>query len=358
MKIASSDISLASERSYTEEDTRSESLTVRVGNRSTTTLRDSTEVAAQLAADTVRISLRAESLRQSMAEGGNNTVSGTDSVDGARDDEHSASLIQLIIEALTGKKIRVMSLGAGRSRTVPETQGGPHSQNNGASNRVGWGVSYDYRATHTERETTSFNADGVIKTSDGREISFSLNLTMDREFTSSESLSLRAGDPVQVDPLVINFDGSAADLTDTRFAFDLDSDGDKEDIAFVTSGSGFLVLDKNGDGVVNDGSELFGPQSGNGFSELAAYDSDGNGWIDENDAVYRQLQVWAKDSEGNDSLSNLQSMEIGAIYLASAKTDFTLTDNAGESNGQVSRTGIYVEEGGAVKTIQQVDLNA
>ena len=97
---------------------------------------------------------------------------------------------------------------------------------------------------------------------------------------------------------------------------------------------------------VNDGSELFGPESGNGFSELAAYDTDGNGWIDESDPVYRQLEVWTKDAEGNDSLSDLKSMGVGAIYLASARTDFELTDDANESNGQVSKTGIYVEESG------------
>ncbi len=36
-------------------------------------------------------------------------------------------------------------------------------------------------------------------------------------------------------------------------------------IAFATGNSGFLAFDKNADGMINDGSELFGPESGNGF---------------------------------------------------------------------------------------------
>jgi hypothetical protein len=180
---------------------------------------------------------------------------------------------------------------------------------------------------------------------------------MEREYSSEVNISLRAGDAVKVDPLVINFDGTAAELTDTKFAFDLDSDGTDENISFVTSGSGFLALDKNGDGEVTDGSELFGPNSGNGFSDLAAYDSDKNGWIDENDSVYQQLKVWTKDSEGNDTLSSLQSLDVGAIYLSSVSSSFDLENANGVENGQVSRTGIYVEESGSVKTIQQVDLS-
>ena len=43
-------------------------------------------------------------------------------------------------------------------------------------------------------------------------------------------------------------------------------------------------------------------KTGNGFSELAEYDSDGNGWIDENDEVYDQLKVWVKDENGKDKL--------------------------------------------------------
>ena len=65
-------------------------------------------------------------------------------------------------------------------------------------------------------------------------------------------------------------------------------------ISFVGSGSGLLALDKNGDGIINNGTELFGPNTQDGFSELSKYDSDGNGWIDENDSVYDNLRICGK----------------------------------------------------------------
>ena len=53
-----------------------------------------------------------------------------------------------------------------------------------------------------------------------------------------------------------------------------------ENIAFVEPGSGMLALDRNGDGKVNDGRELFGPTAGNGFAGACRPDADGNRWID------------------------------------------------------------------------------
>lgn len=358
MKIASSEVTLASERSYTEENSTSESLTVWVGNRnSNASAANSSASSSDAATDRVSISIEAGSLRASLSRSTVVTSSGGSIGEDCSSGEHSADLLQLLIEALTGRKINLFSYGPHNSATPAEVQDPGSSSASSEQTSAGWGVSYDFQSSHYESETTTVNASGIIKTSDGRELSFSLGLTMDRAYLDQESVRLRAGDAVQVDPLVINFGGTAADLTDTKFAFDLDMDGETEDISFVTSGSGFLVLDKNGDGEVNDGSELFGPQSGNGFSDLAVYDSDNNGWIDENDAVFQKLEVWTKDAEGNDTLSSLQSLGIGAIYLGSTSSEFSLNNADNESNGEVSRTGIYVEESGAVKTIQQVDLS-
>ena len=91
---------------------------------------------------------------------------------------------------------------------------------------------------------------GTIQTADGQEINFSVSLEMSREYHQESSLSFRAGDAVQKDPLVINFNGSASELTSAKFSFDLDIDGTQDNISFVQPGSGFLALDKNQDGSV------------------------------------------------------------------------------------------------------------
>lgn len=221
----------------------------------------------------------------------------------------------------------------------------------------GSGLIYDYYESHQEYETTSFAAEGKIVTEDGKEIDFAVQLNMSRAFFSEQSVSIREGDALK-DPLVINFGGQAAELTQTKFNFDIDADGRTDQISFVGEGSGFLALDKNGDGTINNGLELFGTQSGDGFSDLAAYDLDGNNWIDENDAIYTGLRIWSKDADGKDTLVALGQQGVGAIYLGRVSTPFSIKDTDNSLQGQVQSSGIFVNENGTVGTIQQVDLVA
>ena len=142
-----------------------------------------------------------------------------------------------------------------------------------------------------------------------------------------------------------------------NFRFDLDANGEEENISFAGEGSGFLALDANGNGVIDDGSELFGTKSGDGFADLAAYDGDGNGWIDENDSVYSKLRIWTKDADGSDHLLDLKEANVGAIYLGSADTEFSFkNETTHETNGIMRRTGVYLRESGEAGTLSHVDL--
>jgi hypothetical protein len=182
---------------------------------------------------------------------------------------------------------------------------------------------------------------------------------MSRSYHEESDVTLRLGDAARkTDPLVLNFSGTAAQLSDQRFAFDLNADGSTEQINVLAPGSGFLVLDRNQDGKINNGSELFGPTTNNGFAELAKLDDDKNGWIDENDAAFKQLQVWRRDSSGQDQLQSLAAAGVGAIALSHVDTPFALKTNANELLGQIRTSGIFLQENGAAGTIQQIDLTA
>ena len=164
---------------------------------------------------------------------------------------------------------------------------------------------------------------------------------------------------VFTDPLVINLDSNPVEISDQSFCFDLNCDGDKEEIAQLGSGSGYLSLDKNGDGIINDGSELFGAKTGDGFRELAAYDKDNNGWIDEADDIYSSLKVWKKDENGNDILLSLKEADVGAIYLGKTATDFTVyNDDVSDRRpvAKVRSSGIYLHEDGRSGVVQQMDF--
>lgn len=210
-----------------------------------------------------------------------------------------------------------------------------------------------------EAECVNFAAAGVVKTADGREIGFHVDLELSRSFMEyTETTELSQVKRVMTDPLVINLDTPSASVSDQKFRFDLNVDGAEDEISYLDAGSGFLALDKNGDGQINDGSELFGAKSGDGFSELSRYDSDGNGWIDEADAVYDKLTVWIKTADGTDRQLTLKEADVGAIYLGRVSTDYSLTETTEEyADAQIRKTGVFLKESGQAGTIQHVDFS-
>lgn len=213
----------------------------------------------------------------------------------------------------------------------------------------------------SESEATTFQTKGMVKTSDGRELPFSLELSMSRDFMKETKLEEKVDDIITMyDPLVINMDVPTAAVTDQSFYFDINSDGTNEKISTLAQGSGFLALDKNGDGIINDGSELFGTRSGDGFRDLAAYDADGNGWIDENDAIFESLKVWTKDMDGTDRLISLKDADVGAIFLGNVSTGFNLKDaETNDTLARIQSTGIFLHESnGSAGTVQHVDFSA
>lgn len=215
-----------------------------------------------------------------------------------------------------------------------------------------------------EQEDTCFSTVGTVRTKDGREINFNVNVNMSRRCEEYYREELNVAQFALYDPLVINLNTDVTELSDQTFYFDLDADGEEEEISML-KGSGYLALDKNGDGVINDGSELFGTKNGDGFADLARYDEDGNGWIDENDSIWSKLKIWCKDENGNDVLYKLSDKGVGAICLKNVSTDFTMqgdrkaqdgTMNANATNAVIRKTGIFLYENGNVGTVQHVDM--
>lgn len=213
---------------------------------------------------------------------------------------------------------------------------------------------------HFEEQNIQFASRGEVITEDGRVINFSLDMSLDKSFLSRmerETIVQRWQERINLtDPLIISLEGKIPQLSDTTFEFDLDSDGKMENISFVNSGSGFLAFDKNSDNIINNGSELFGPGTGNGFEELAAFDEDQNRWIDENDAVFSKLSVWTRDENGEDLLVSFKDAGIGAISLDNAATMFNMSESDNNLKGQLKSTGVFLFENGNIGSVHQIDL--
>lgn len=216
-------------------------------------------------------------------------------------------------------------------------------------------ITAERETVYMESESTSFSTTGTVKTADGREISFNLDVSMSRKFTQYTKETVQSAASF-IDPLVINLKGNIAEVSDQKFYFDLDADGEEEAISRLCEDSGYLALDKNQDGAINDGSELFGTKSGDGFGDLAVYDEDGNGWIDENDDVWNKLKIWVQDEQGNSKLYSLAEQGVGAICLQNVSTEFGQRGSDGEINAAIRNTGIFLYENGTAGTIQHLDL--
>lgn len=209
---------------------------------------------------------------------------------------------------------------------------------------------------YSQSEARSFASTGSISLENGETIDFTLSLRQSQSRTYEYSESLRIEERPMTDPLVINFGNTTAQLTDTLFEFDLEGSGEAGQFATLDSGSGYLVFDRNGNGKVDDGSELFGPKSGSGFSELAKYDDDGNLWIDANDEVFSSLSVWVQGAGGGQALKSLNEVGVQALYVGSAEDNFTLINSQGVPLGEIQASGIYLTTDGEVRTLEEINL--
>lgn len=364
MKIDIYNINLSSSRVYEEKQQETEELREwgKRKNQRVKQERDPNPGELMRTADRVSLSAEAKAgIRLSMEQSAV-SVSSQSAEQAALDEDEQGfdsrlMTLKRMIESITGREIKLARI----DRSAPETSApAPESasaeQTEQAPQEQEWGMSYTHYESHYESEQTSFSAQGIVKTADRKEVSFSMDLSMSREYFSEERLEIKAGAAL-IDPLVINYAGTAAELEDMSFEFDLTMDGKAETIRQLAPGSGFLVFDRNKDGKVNDGSELFGPQTGDGFEELAAYDEDNNNWIDENDSIYTNLSLWNRENDA-DILTNLKKANVGAIYLGNADTSFDLKNQSNELMAQVQKTGVYLKETGGVGTVQQIDFSA
>lgn len=360
MKIASHDIALASKRVYERHDQEHEELK-EWGTPARSGRARKNPDSGGIPATRDRVSL-SQSQSRGQANPGAATLATEPQAPADEDQGLDSRLMTLkrMIESLTGRKINLTHVWknpdpAGAETSAP-AQPAESSGSSEAPAEQEWGMSYTHYTSHYEYEQTNFQAAGTVRTADGQEISFAVNLSMSREYFSEEHLSITAGAPL-IDPLVINYGGRAAELEDLTFEFDLNSDGTDDTLHTLAPGSGFLVFDQNADGKITNGTELFGPQSGDGFAELSVHDEDNNGWIDENDAIYQKLALWRREN-GVDLLTSLKEANVGAIYLGRADTDFDLTDTDNALLGRIRKTGVYLKEDGGVGTVQQIDFSA
>ena len=125
--------------------------------------------------------------------------------------------------------------------------------------------------------------------------------------------------PKKTDPLALDLAGnsfSTRGLGDS-VSFDLDGDGQLERISAPSGDDALLALDRNANGRIDDGRELFGDQHGasNGFAELSNFDDNQDGRIDLRDSVFAHLSLLRFDQHGQQQRQSLSAAGVSAIDL-------------------------------------------
>jgi lysozyme family protein len=148
------------------------------------------------------------------------------------------------------------------------------------------------------------------------------------------------------DPLILDLDGDGIETTNVKDGayFDHDGNGFAEQSGWAASDDGLLVMDRNNDGIINDGKELFGDQTilsngqraSNGFQALSDLDSNADGKIDASDTAFNNLKVWKDvDGDGYSSADELKTLsDVGITSLNTAYTDTNITDANGNTQAQ------------------------
>ncbi|ODS24532.1 hypothetical protein AB835_02785 [Candidatus Endobugula sertula] len=144
-------------------------------------------------------------------------------------------------------------------------------------------------------------------------------------------------DPLALD---LNLDGEVGTVgIEAGAFFDVDNNGFAESTSWIGPEDGFVVLDRNGDGDITHGGELFGTETllengefaVNGFEAIAELDANGDGVIDANDAQFEHLRVWRDaDSDGVSDDGELMTLdEAGVVSIDLAYTEDAFTDDNG-----------------------------
>ena len=166
-------------------------------------------------------------------------------------------------------------------------------------------------------------------------------------------------DPEDVDPIIIdlNKNGITSTKLNNTIYFDHDNNNFKEASSWIDKGDTFLALDKNSNGLIDNGNELFGNhtisntrfkytnnKATNGYEALKAYDLNGDNVIDSKDEIYDKLLLW-KDSNQNAITDKGELIKLKDSGIVSIDLNYKNTNTDEKGNTIKQSSTITFEDG-------------
>jgi hypothetical protein len=161
------------------------------------------------------------------------------------------------------------------------------------------------------------------------------------------------------DPIVLDLDGNGVSLTshENGADFDITGSGGASRTAFVNGGDAFLAWDRNGNGSIDNGRELFGDQWGanNGFEELAKLDDNGDGVISAADKAWGQLLLFKDNGNGRSERGEL--MGLADAGISELRLNYVHVSMQASGGNRISQISTYRRADGSYGNMADAMLN-
>jgi len=167
----------------------------------------------------------------------------------------------------------------------------------------------------------------------------------------------------QMSPITLDLDGDGVETIGVRDGahFDHEGDGFAEQTGWVGRDDGLLVWDRNGDGVIDNGGELFGNRTklnngsfaANGFAALLELDSNHDGKVDADDSLFSSLRVW-KDDNGDGVSTSSELIELNAAGVQSITTSYSTSYQVDQDGNEHRQIGNLTRLDGTTASAEDV----
>jgi len=207
----------------------------------------------------------------------------------------------------------------------------------------------------TSKQQLNYQVQGTFNLNE-QELSLNYNFALSSESTSYSKTEITAA--ALKDPLIVQFGSQGLGAIIGQKDFAINKDDIIDNLPLFSGDVGYLVFDKNNNQQADNGSELFGPKTGQGFAELALLDSNKNGFIDAEDQQFEQLYLW-QPSESNTQAEqwlSLKEAKIQAISLSAINTPFDFYDQQGQIQAKLRQSSFAISDEGYGRGVHQVDV--
>ena len=189
-----------------------------------------------------------------------------------------------------------------------------------------------------------------------QELSLNYNFALSSERTSYSKVEMSA--VALKDPLIVQFGAQGLGEIKGQKNFKINQDNKIDQLPIFSGDVGYLVYDQNNNQQADNGSELFGPKTGQGFAELALLDSNKNGFIDADDEQFDQLYLWQPSDDNNQAEQwlSLKAAKIQAISLTTIQTPYDFYDQQGQIQAQLRLSSFAITDAGEGRGVHQVDV--